>query len=136
MPSPPPCGISTLSAAFLYQVWWTENLSLDLDLQDLAQGWRVPGYICSGAYEITVIFLKDLFRLKRADSFYRVRGFKCGHPVKAIDDLTVHRVFHPESAVLIERSDSLLRRDKFRTRSVGGSVNESDDRFLRCSVIP
>lgn len=71
-------GVFLLSAAFLYQVWRMESLHLDLGLQDLIQGWRIPWYVCTDIAEVVAVLVKDLFRLKRADSFYRVSGFKTG----------------------------------------------------------
>jgi hypothetical protein len=91
-------GVLLLSAAFLYQIWRTENLSLDLTLQDLVQGWRVPGYICSGAYEIIAILLKDLFRLKRADSFYRFSGFKTSKSAPRLVARRVLAIFYTTMA--------------------------------------
>jgi hypothetical protein len=69
-------GVIVLSAAFLYQVWRTESLKIDLKMQDLAQGWRIPWYIFVGTCEVVAIFFKDLFKVKRAGSFYRVSEFK------------------------------------------------------------
>lgn len=68
-------AVLLLSAAFLYQVWRTETLTLNLELKDLVQGWRIPWYVLSGCYEIIVVLLKDLFSAKKADSLYRVTGF-------------------------------------------------------------
>ena len=69
-------AVLLLSEAFLYLVWRAETLNFDLRLRDIAQGWRIPWYILSRDYEIVVILLKDALGLKRADSFYRVSGFK------------------------------------------------------------
>jgi hypothetical protein len=69
-------GVIVLSGGFLYQVWRTETLNIDLDLQDIAQGWRIPWYVFTGSCEIIAILLKDLFRVKKAESIYRVSRFK------------------------------------------------------------
>jgi hypothetical protein len=44
--------------------------------RDVAQGWRIPWYILSKVWEITVVLIKDLFYVRRANSYYRVCGFK------------------------------------------------------------
>lgn len=64
------------SALFLQLVYRAEDQKLDIRLKDLAACWRIPWYILTGAWEITLILLKDLFYIKRASSFYRVSGFK------------------------------------------------------------
>jgi hypothetical protein len=69
-------GVLLLSGAFTYQVWRIETLRAEFHLADIAQGWRTPWYILSGVFEIVVILVKDLFGIRRADSFYRVSGFK------------------------------------------------------------
>ena len=69
-------GVFFLSAAFLFQIWRTETLRLNVQWQDFAQGWRIPWYVVSKVCEIIVVLAKDLFGVKRVGSFYRVSGFK------------------------------------------------------------
>lgn len=69
-------GVVLLTGGFLYAVWKTETLQLDLRFADIVQCWRIPWYILSGVYEIVILLAKDLLGVKRADSFYRVSGFK------------------------------------------------------------
>jgi hypothetical protein len=69
-------GALVLSGAFLFLVARKESLNLELHWTDLATCWRIPWYIVSGVYEIVIILLKDLFGVRRADSFYRVSGFR------------------------------------------------------------
>lgn len=69
-------GVLFLSGAFLFQIWRTETLHLEVRWEDFVHGWRIPWYVVSGVYEIIAILAKDLFGVKRADSFYRVSGFK------------------------------------------------------------
>jgi len=64
------------SGAFLLVAHRTSTLHTDFRLADMAKGWRIPWYVASGIYEITVILLKDIFGIERAKSFYRVSGFK------------------------------------------------------------
>jgi hypothetical protein len=70
-------ALSVIAAAlFLQLVYRAEDQKLDIRLKDLATCWRIPWYILSGAWEITLILIKDLLYIKRASSFYRVSGFK------------------------------------------------------------
>ena len=69
-------GVLLLSSAFLFLVWRVETLNLELTLQDLAQGWRVPWYILADNCEIVAIFVKDLLQVRKAGSYYRVSGFE------------------------------------------------------------
>ncbi len=64
------------SGLFLQFVYRAEDQKLDFRLKDLAACWRIPWYIVTGSWEITVILFKDLVGIKRASSFYRVSGFK------------------------------------------------------------
>ena len=83
-------GVLFLSGAFLYLVWRTETLRLDVRWEDFVQGWRIPWYVVSGVYEIIAILATDLFGVKHADSFYRVSGFKTS---KSDPRLIARRVF-------------------------------------------
>jgi hypothetical protein len=71
-------GVLLLSGAFLHLLARKESLTLDLQWADLVTCWRIPWYIVSRVYEITIILIKDLSGVKRAGSFYRVSGFKTG----------------------------------------------------------
>lgn len=66
------------SALFLQFVYRSEHQELEIRLSDVMQVWRLPWYILSEGWRITVVLLKDLCGLKRASSFYRVSGFKTG----------------------------------------------------------
>lgn len=69
-------AVFALCGLFFYRVWQAETVHLDLRLKDLAQGWRIPWYILTGISEISVILFRDCFGIRKADSFYRVSGFK------------------------------------------------------------
>lgn len=71
-------GAASIVAAgvFLYFVYCSNRLRIRLDAADLLACWRVPWYLASGVYEITIVLLKDLLSIKRAESLYRVSGFK------------------------------------------------------------
>lgn len=64
------------SALFLQLVYRAEDQKLDIRLKDLAAGWRIPWYIVTDTYVVTMVLIKDLLGIKRASSFYRVCGFK------------------------------------------------------------
>jgi hypothetical protein len=83
-------GVFFLSATFLFQIWRTETLRLEVRWEDVAQGWRIPWYVVSKVCQIIVILAKDLFGVKRADSLYRVSGFKTS---KSEPILIARRVF-------------------------------------------
>jgi hypothetical protein len=83
-------GVFFLSATFLFQIWRTETLRLEVRWEDFVQGWRLPWYVVSKVYQIIVILVKDLFGVKRAGSFYRVSGFKTS---KSDRRLIARRVF-------------------------------------------
>lgn len=69
-------GVLILCGAFLYLLAQKESLRLDFRWEDVVTCWRIPWYIASGIYEIAIILAKDLPGIKRAESFYRVSGFK------------------------------------------------------------
>jgi hypothetical protein len=79
-----------LCSAFLYLIWRNETLRLDFCVEDVAQGWRIPWYVVTKDYQIIAILAKDLLRMKRAGSFYRVSGFKTS---KSDPRLIARRVF-------------------------------------------
>jgi hypothetical protein len=64
------------AALFLQLVYRAEDQRLEIRLKDLIQAWRIPWYILTGSWEITLILFKDLTGIERANSFYRVGGFK------------------------------------------------------------
>jgi hypothetical protein len=63
---------------FLLLVHRSQPDVIQFHWQDIAQGWRIPGYVISGIWEMTVILFKDLFQIRRAGSYYRACGFKTG----------------------------------------------------------
>ena len=69
--------IVALSTVFCSLVYRSETLSFDLRLRDVAQCWRIPWYVLSDCSQISWLLLKDLAG-KRAESLYRVSGFRTG----------------------------------------------------------
>ena len=110
-------GLSVLaSGAFLVAVQRTSSLRVDFRMADLATCWRLPWYVISGVYEITIILFKDLLGIEKAKSFYRVSGFKTGKTTPQNDQSTRSPVMNPwllggvaVSAALIPCADMSLR---------------------------
>ena len=69
-------AVLILSSLFLYTVWRVEAFRLDFRLADVAQGWRIPGYLVSKNIEIVKVLLKCWSGRGAARSLYRVSGFK------------------------------------------------------------
>lgn len=65
-----------LSAIFLATVSKMSTLKLDFHVSDVAQGWPIPWYVLSDCFTLTKVLLRDLFTPHRAESLYRVSGFK------------------------------------------------------------
>lgn len=66
------------SSVFLLAVHRTSPQNVRFRPADLAAGWRIPWYILSDVCTITVVLFKDLLGLEKAQSLYRVSGFKTG----------------------------------------------------------
>lgn len=47
-------------------------------LTDVLTLWRIPGYLISGTWRISAIAIKDLARIERAKSVFRVVPFRAG----------------------------------------------------------
>lgn len=67
-----------LSALFLASVKKMSTLKLEFRISDVAQGWRIPGYVLRDSITLTKVLLRDLFLGRRADSLYRASGFTSG----------------------------------------------------------
>ena len=69
-------GVVVLATLYLKAVHDSSQNTLRLEWKDVVQGWRIPWYIVSKNWEITVVLFKDFTYLRRAGSYYRVSGFK------------------------------------------------------------
>lgn len=65
----------TATLVFMLALCHSTATNLTIRLRDLAQCWRVPWYILSKDWEITVLLVKDILHLGRAQSLFRVCGF-------------------------------------------------------------
>lgn len=68
------CG----TVIFVFSVARTLGLEMQLRFRDVAQAWRLPGYILSGISEILLVLAKDLLHIAPAQNLYRVGGFESG----------------------------------------------------------
>ena len=64
------------AALFLYAVDQSATQRFDFEWSDIATVWRVPAYLISDLYQITVALMRDLRRKGGAGSYYRVCHFK------------------------------------------------------------
>ncbi len=70
-------GLFASVATLVFAIFVCGNSSTHLELhaRDIAQGWRIPWYIASGVWDILLVLLKDVLRLKPAPDLYTVCGF-------------------------------------------------------------
>jgi multisubunit Na+/H+ antiporter MnhE subunit len=68
-------AVVALLTAFAARVLRADSLNLRVGPRDLLQGWRIPWYILTGCWEITLLFLRDLAG-KRTHSYYRACSFR------------------------------------------------------------
>lgn len=64
------------SALFLQLVYRAVEQKLDIRLKDLLACWRIPWYLLSDGWQITLALVKDLLGIESVGSFFRVSGFK------------------------------------------------------------
>src|ERR1700761_1024082 len=69
-------GVVVIATVFLKAVHESSQNKIRLAWKDVVQCWRIPWYMASGIWEISVVLFKDLTYLSRAGSYYRVSGFK------------------------------------------------------------
>jgi hypothetical protein len=71
-------GAAVVAVATLYlnAVHSSSHNKIRFAWKDVIQCWRIPWYLASGVWEITVVLFKDITYLSRAGSYYRVSGFK------------------------------------------------------------
>jgi hypothetical protein len=82
-------AVVVVATLFLKAVHESSQNALRLEWKDVVQCWRIPWYIASGIWEITVVLFKDLTYLSRAGSYYRVSGFKTSKRDRAVIARTV-----------------------------------------------
>jgi hypothetical protein len=49
--------------------------NLTFRMRDVAQFWRIPWYVVSGVWEITLVLIRDVLQISPAEDLYRVCGF-------------------------------------------------------------
>jgi hypothetical protein len=61
---------------FLFAVHQTNPLKVHFRIADLATGWTIPVQLLQRNWQITAVLIKDLLGIQRAQSLFRVVGFK------------------------------------------------------------
>jgi hypothetical protein len=69
-------GVVALLTPFAASLLRSDWLRFSFRLGDLLQCWRIPWYVLSGCWEITVLLLRDLFAGRRTGSYYRACSFR------------------------------------------------------------
>jgi hypothetical protein len=69
-------GVVALLTPFAASLLRSNWQQLSLHPWDLLQCWRIPWYVLSGCWEITVLLLRDLFAGKPTGSYYRACNFR------------------------------------------------------------
>jgi hypothetical protein len=82
-------GVVVLATPYLKAVHDSSQNTLRFEWKDVVQGWRIPWYMASKNWEITVVLFKDFTYLSRAGSYYRVCGFKSSKRDRATAARTV-----------------------------------------------
>jgi hypothetical protein len=67
---------------------------------------------------------------------FRVLLHHRGHPVEAVDDLRIDRVFDPERAILVKGGDAFFGLHKLRACPVGRGLDEVEDRLFCGTIVP
>jgi multisubunit Na+/H+ antiporter MnhE subunit len=64
-------------ASITFTVYVCRSSSKELTLlpRDVIQFWRIPWYIISGTYQVTLLAFQDTLHWKQAEDLYRVCGF-------------------------------------------------------------
>ncbi|HEY0795571.1 MAG TPA: hypothetical protein VGD64_07300 [Acidisarcina sp.] len=78
---------SIATIVFIFFVCRSSSSSITVRAPDLVQGWRLPWYIVSGAFEITLILLKDLLRIAPAENLF----FFCKFDTSSEDPVRIGR---------------------------------------------
>jgi multisubunit Na+/H+ antiporter MnhE subunit len=70
-------GLMSVAATVFFSLFVSRRTSSEFTFrrQDLAQGLRIPWYVLLGVWDITLVLVRDVLRLSRAEDLYRVCGF-------------------------------------------------------------
>jgi hypothetical protein len=69
-------GVVALLTPFAARLLRSNWLTLNFRLRDIVRCWRVPWYVLTGCWEITVLLLRDLLGGKLTGSFYLACSFR------------------------------------------------------------
>jgi multisubunit Na+/H+ antiporter MnhE subunit len=65
-----------LTVWFISYVAQRECPHVQFRFRDVARGWRIPGYLVTGTWEIFLVLIKDVLHLAPAESLYRSSCFR------------------------------------------------------------
>ncbi len=69
-------GVDIAATMFLVNLCKLAAPSLRLEWRDVIQCWRLPWYVLSDSWQITVVLARDIISAPRAGSYFRVSGFE------------------------------------------------------------
>lgn len=64
-----------VTVVFLVEVSRTSGIDLEFHLKDVVQAWRIPWYVVSDLWQLSLVLVKDVLRMAPAEDLYRVCGF-------------------------------------------------------------
>lgn len=105
------CVLATV--VFTLFAMLTARMKFELHLRDLAQGWRVPGYVLKGNWVIVRVLARDLLGIAPAGNLFRTCGFDTGKhdPVRVARTIlaVVYSTASPNSIVIgIDQTQSRM----------------------------
>lgn len=96
--------VDIVATMFLIMLCRFAEPSLRLEWRDVIQCWRLPWYLVSDGWLITVVLVRDLFSAPRAGSYFRVSGFRTSkrdpHLLARTVLATVYTTVSPNSIVI------------------------------------
>jgi hypothetical protein len=106
-------AVVVVATLFLRLVNRSQPSAIQLHWSDVAQGWRIPWYLVSDTWVVTLVFLKDLLHFSPAGSYYRVCGFESSKRNPAVLGrgvlVTIYMTATPNAIVLgIDRQSNRL----------------------------
>jgi hypothetical protein len=70
-------GVVVVSTLYLKTVHESSRSTFRLQWKDIVQGWRIPWYMVSDTWVVTLTFIRDLLHLRPAGSYFRASSFEC-----------------------------------------------------------
>ena len=113
--------VSLVTVAFTMFVCRCSGTEMTLRPQDVFQIWRLPWYIVSDAYRVTLVAFKDLLHPGSAKSLYRVCGFESSKHDPLLQARTVMAVVYTTASpnIIVIGVDSVQSRMLFHQIEAG-----------------